>query len=483
MRKVIKFTAIVAIALGALSFASMSQALTINRSVSAPKALSATASNQSVVLKWTKAAGSAKFKITGYQLTTTASAFKQVKTIGSSATTIRVTGLTNSKTYKFALQSISGKYVSSAVSVSATPKRPLSTNSILFTQPTSMLTTSEDQPLGALTTEGSDPIFTSLTPDICSVVNLKLHAIAVGDCIVEATAPATDRYKAATPIQRHVAITLAPSLGTMQLLWSDEFSGAANAAPDSANWTSDSTDGCPAPWMNCGWGNAEKEYYLPSQNTTDGSADGLLNIVATRQTNATNYSCYYGRCEWISGKMTTYGKVAFTYGYMEARIKVPAGNGTWPAFWMLGTNISTTPWPASGELDIMETVGRFPYTDYGTAHFADSAGAHASLGGTKTMSEVLSAGYHRYGMLWKPDQVTFLIDDQIVYVANRTDSSLAHWPFGPNAQGADPSFYLILNLAMGGNFGGDIDGSLNSATMNVDYVRYYSVDGVGHITR
>jgi beta-glucanase (GH16 family) len=269
----------------------------------------------------------------------------------------------------------------------------------------------------------------------------------------------------------------------MQLIWSDEFNGAAGAAPDSSNWTADSTDGCPAPWMNCGWGNAEKEYYLPGQITTDGSADGLLNIVANRQTNATNYNCYYGRCEWLSGKMTTYGKVAFTYGYMEARIKVPAGNGTWPAFWMLGSNISSVPWPACGELDIMVEVGRFPYTDYGTAHFADSVGAHASLGGTKDMNEVLSAGYHRYGMLWKPDTVTFLIDDQIVYIANRADSGLAHWPFGPNAQGADPTFYLILNLAMGGNFGGDIDAALNSATMSVDWVRYYSIDGLGHLTK
>ena len=482
MRKLFRFAAIAMIAIGALSFASMSQALTINRSVAAPKSLTATSSNQAVVLKWAKAASSTKYKITGYQVTTTASAYKSTKTLAASATTVRVTGLTNGKTYKFVLQAISGKLASVAVSVSAAAKRPLSANSILFTQPAQMLTTSEDQPLVALT-QGADATFTSLTPDICSITGINLHAIAVGDCVIEAISPANSYYQAATPVQKHVAITLAPSLGNLQLLWSDEFNGAAGASPDAINWTSDSTDGCPAPWQNCGWGNAEKEYYLPGQNTTDGSADGILNIVANRQTNATNYSCYYGRCEWLSGKMTTYGKVAFTYGYMEARIKVPAGNGTWPAFWMLGTNIDTVPWPASGELDIMETVGRFPYTDYGTAHFADGSGAHASLGGTKNMSEVLSAGYHRYGMLWKPDSVTFLIDDQIVYIANKADTSLANWPFGPNSQGSDPSFYLILNLAMGGNFGGDVDAGLNSATMNVDYVRYYSVDRLGHLTK
>ena len=481
MRKLFRFAAIAIIAIGALSVASMSQALTINRAVAAPKSVTATASSQAVVLKWVKAVSSAKYKITGYQVTTTASAYKSIKTLTASATTVRITGLTNGKTYKFALQAISGKLASPAVSVSTAPKRALSSNSIDFTQPAQMLTTSDDQPLVALT-KGTDAIFTSLTPEICSIIGINLHPIAVGDCIIEAISPANSYYQAATPVQKHVAITLAPSLGNMQLLWSDEFSGAAGASPDGADWTSDSTDGCGSPYFNCGWGNAEKEYYLPGQNTTDGSADGILNILANRQTNATNYSCYYGRCEWVSGKMTTYGKVAFTYGYMEARIKVPAGNGTWPAFWMLGTNINTVPWPACGELDIMEEVGRFPYTDYGTAHYADGAGAHASLGGTKNMTEVLSAGYHRYGMLWKPDSVTFLIDDQIVYIANRADTSLAHWPFGPDAQGADPSFYLILNLAMGGNFGGDVDSGLNSATMKVDYVRYYSVDGIGHLT-
>jgi len=482
LRKILRFAAIAIVALGLLSAASSSQALTLNRSVPAPKALTAVASNQAVVLKWSKAVGSAKFKITGYQITTTASAFKAVKTVAASAATVRVTGLTNGRTYRFALQAISGKYVSNAITTTSAPKRPLSANSIVFNQPAQMLTTSDDQPLVALT-QGVDAVFASLTPNVCSVIGLNLHPIAVGDCIIEATSPANDYYQAATPVQKHVAITLPPSLGTMSLLWSDEFNGSAGAAPDSSNWTADSTDGCPAPWMNCGWGNAEKEYYLPGQISTDGSADGLLNIVATRQTNATNYNCYYGRCEWLSGKMSTYGKVAFTYGYMEARIKVPAGTGTWPAFWMLGTNINTVPWPGCGELDIMEEVGRFPYTDYGTAHFADAVGAHAQLGGTKTMSELLSAGYHRYGMLWKPDSVTFLIDDQIVFIANRADTGLAHWPFGPNAQGADPSFYLIFNLAMGGNFGGDIDPTLNSATMNVDWVRYYSIDGLGKVTK
>jgi beta-glucanase (GH16 family) len=104
------------------------------------------------------------------------------------------------------------------------------------------------------------------------------------------------------------------------------------------------------------------------------------------------------------------------------------------------------------------------------------------LGGTKDTLVDLSAAYHRYGVLWKPDEVTFFIDDNLVYKARKSDSGMAVWPFGPNAQGKDQDFYLILNLAMGGNFGGAVDSSLDAATLSVDWVRYYSVDGLGKVT-
>ena len=162
-------------------------------------------------------------------------------------------------------------------------------------------------------------------------------------------------------------------------------------------------------------------------------------------------------------------------------MKLPSGAGVWPAFWMLGSNIDTVPWPQCGEIDIMEYKGSAPSITYGTLHFAGSTGAHEMLGGTKDLLADLSADFHRYGVHWKPDEVSFYIDDILVYTARKSASQLAVWPFGPNAQGQDPSFYLILNLAMGGQFGGDIDASLNSATLSVDWVRYYSVDGLGKV--
>ncbi|MEY3407473.1 MAG: hypothetical protein RL038_534, partial [Actinomycetota bacterium] len=193
-------------------------------------------------------------------------------------------------------------------------------------------------------------------------------------------------------------------------------------------------------------------------------------------------NCYYGKCEWRSGKITTYNKVAFTYGYMEARIKAPKGAGTWPAFWMLGTNIATVPWPRCGELDIWEYKGSQPQITYGTVHFANSGGGHTYLGGTKDALTDLSNDYHVYGMLWEEDQITFYINDTFVYSVNKSQSGLTHWPFGKNAQGQDPKFYAILNLAMGGHFGGAIDSRISNAEVKVDWVRYYSVDGVGKVT-
>jgi beta-glucanase (GH16 family) len=131
----------------------------------------------------------------------------------------------------------------------------------------------------------------------------------------------------------------------------------------------------------------------------------------------------------------------------------------------------------------MEYKGSQPQITYGTAHFANSGGGHDQLGGVKDALVDLSADYHRYGMLWLANEVTFYLDDNVVYTARKSDTGLTYWPFGPNSKGNDPTFYLILNLAMGGNFGGSISPSLDTTTMAVDWVRYYSVDGVGKVTR
>ena len=482
MRTFSRFIAVIVLALGAFALGTPSLAYSTNTKVAAPTKISTSVSNQAVTVKWTKAVSSTKYKISGYRVTASYGTWRSVKTATSAATSLKFTGLTNGRTYKFATQSISGQYVSKTVTVSGAPRKPLMSNSIDFNQPADMFLGADDQLLIALT-QGTDAIFVSLSPETCMVVNGKVHAVAIGDCTIRATSPANSSYAAATPVERLLSIANAPNPLNKTLLWSDEFDGAAGAAPNGSNWTSDISDGCQAPYNNCGWGNNERQYYVTNANTTDGSADGILNIVAKRQTGATNYNCYYGRCEWVSGKMTTFGKVGFTYGYTEARIKVAPGEGSWPAFWGLGTNIGSVGWPASGELDIMEYKGSQPQITYGTAHFANAGGGHDQLGGVKDALVDLSADYHRYGMLWLANEVTFYLDDNVVYTARKSDTGLTYWPFGPNSQGAEPKFYLILNLAMGGNFGGSISESLNTTTLAVDWVRYYSVDGIGKVTR
>jgi beta-glucanase (GH16 family) len=444
------------------------------------KSVSALGSDKSITLKWSKSAVSTKFKISGYQITATKAGWRSIKTVSASATTYKYTGLVNNSSYKLVISALSGKYVSLGVLVTATPKASTKLNSLSFGQPADMYLSDTDQVLYA-SSSSSIVVFTSLTPAACSIINNKVHPIAVGDCVLRATSPAGGGFLAATPFDRLITIgnPIAPISRT--LLWADEFSGSAGTSPDSTKWTADLTDGCGAPYNNCGWGNSERQYYLASKNTHDGSTQGNLNISATRQTASTNYSCYFGKCEWLSGKITTYNKVGFTYGYLESRIKLSPGTGAWPAFWMLGNNIATVPWPGCGELDIMEFKGHSPQVTYGTVHYKNSGGGHTYKGSTKDVGVDLTRDYHRYGMMWKPDEISFYIDDALVYTVQKSESGLTNWPFGKNSQGADPSFYIIYNLAMGGHFGGAIDSSLNSTALNIDWVRYYSVDGVGKV--
>jgi len=271
----------------------------------------------------------------------------------------------------------------------------------------------------------------------------------------------------------------APPTLNKTLLWSDEFKGDAGSSPTSSNWFTTVGDGCAAPDNNCGWGNGERQTYAASANKLDGSTDGNLIITASRN-NDTSVTCYYGgKCDWISGKLTTYGKASFTYGYLETRAKIPPAPGAWPAFWMLGTDVYTHPWPLCGEIDIMENLNSAAYTNWGTAHWARGNGSHIQgpRANTTTLATKLSEDYHTYGILWKPGSITWYVDDFPKYTLYASDYASSKWPFGKNADDA-PKFYAILNVAMGGQ-GGTPDPSTTSTAMSVDYVRYYSVDGVG----
>jgi beta-glucanase (GH16 family) len=143
------------------------------------------------------------------------------------------------------------------------------------------------------------------------------------------------------------------------LTWSDEFNAAAGTPPDPARWKHDIGGG--------GWGNDELEYYTNS--TSNAAQDGNGNLVITaRRENPANYQCHYGTCQYMSARLLTADRFTQAYGRFEARIKIPRGQGLWPAFWMLGNDIGTVGWPNSGELDVMENIGREPGTVYGTLH-------------------------------------------------------------------------------------------------------------------
>ncbi len=256
-----------------------------------------------------------------------------------------------------------------------------------------------------------------------------------------------------------VLFSLLPFLAQAQcyeLVWSDEFN--VGVQPDPAYWTYDLGTG------NSGWGNNEIQVYT-NQSENVRIEDGRLILQALRQ-NGNN---------WTSARVKSQGRYNFTYGRIEFRAKLPAGSGTWPALWMLGENITGVGWPACGEIDVMEHVGKDPGKVHSSLHTPSSFGATVNSR-TKNVPD-FSSDYHLYQAEWTPDGIIFSIDDQPFYTYNPASKTASTWPFN------SPQF-IIMNVAMGGNFGSDpqyetggqrngIDPNLMSATMEVDYVRVY----------
>lgn len=202
-----------------------------------------------------------------------------------------------------------------------------------------------------------------------------------------------------------------------------------------------------------GWGNNERQLYTKTNHTIK---DGFLTITAKKE----------GDKKYTSTRITTAGKKEFKYGYMEARAKVPTGWGIWPAFWMLGSNIKDAGWPKCGEIDILEYIGREPHTVYTTLHTQATHGEHASS--KKTTFENIEEGFHLYAVNWTKDQMEFFVDGQSVYIYAPENKNVDNWPF-------DQPFYFILNMAVGGNFGGpDVDDEIFPQEFIIDYVRVYS---------
>ena len=250
--------------------------------------------------------------------------------------------------------------------------------------------------------------------------------------------------------------TAASSGSPWTLVWSDEFSGSNDSAPDSSKWTLETGGN--------GWGNNELEYYTSRQQNAQ-IQNGSLVINALKET----YTGTDGVTRnYTSARMKTSGKFEQQYGRFEARIKISYGQGMWPAFWMLGNDIGTVGWPTCGEIDIMENIGKEPAMVHGTIHGPGYSGG-TGIGSPFSLAKGRFADdYHLYAVEWEPNLIRFYVDNNLY--ATRTPADLPQgtkWVY-------DHPFFMILNLAVGGDWPGAPDNAtVFPQTMLVDYVRVY----------
>ncbi|MBY0436531.1 MAG: glycoside hydrolase family 16 protein [Cyclobacteriaceae bacterium] len=243
--------------------------------------------------------------------------------------------------------------------------------------------------------------------------------------------------------------------GFDKLVWSDEFD--TQGQPDSTRWNYDLGDGCP---NVCGWGNNELEYYTsdPKNVRVEG---GTLVIEAHKEER--------GGKPYTSTRIVSKLKGDWLYGRIEVSAKLPRGKGTWPAIWMLSTDWKYGGWPASGEIDIMEHVGFDPGIVHGTIHTeAYNHGKGTQKEGKITVPDCMDQ-FHLYAINWNEDKIDFFVDDKLYHTVTRDPKEdFKGWPF-------DQRFHLIMNVAVGGNWGGmqGVDESIWPQRMEVDYVRVY----------
>ena len=233
------------------------------------------------------------------------------------------------------------------------------------------------------------------------------------------------------------------------LVWSDEFDGPANSAPDPAKWTFDLGGG--------GWGNGELEVYTSTRQNVFRDGAGHLVIRAIKSESG----------GYTSARLKSQGKFSIEYGKIEARIKIPHGQGMWPAFWMLGDDVVAAGWPDCGEIDVMENIGKEPTVVHGTVHGPGYSGARGiSASGSLPGSPPLSDDFHVYSVEWWPGRVQFFLDGKPYQTV--TPASLpagAKWV-------SDHPFFLLLNLAVGGGWPGNPDQTtVFPQDMLIDWVR------------
>ncbi|MBB1193407.1 glycoside hydrolase family 16 protein [Flavobacterium sp. SOK18b] len=234
-------------------------------------------------------------------------------------------------------------------------------------------------------------------------------------------------------------------VGTRKLVWEEHFNGKSL---NEKTWNVELGDGCP----NCGWGNNERQLYTADNHKIEKSC-----LVITAKKEADN--------KYTSTRITTKGKKEFQYGRFEARAKLPVGQGIWPAFWMLGSNIDQVGWPMCGEIDILEYVGKEPNMVFTSLHTQDSHGN--TINTKKTKIESIEEGFHLYAIEWTPDKIEFFVDAKLVYTFQPELKNQAIWPY-------NQPFYFIINMAIGGNFGGpEVDDTIFPQKFYIDYIKVY----------
>jgi beta-glucanase (GH16 family) len=243
-----------------------------------------------------------------------------------------------------------------------------------------------------------------------------------------------------------------PPSGEWQLTWQDEFDGPANTAPDKTKWKYDIG--------GHGWGNQQLEF--DTDRLANAHLDGQGHLVITAQREA------YGGNDYTSARIRTQGLLDQKYGRFEARLKLPKGDGMWPAFWLLGSNLPTAGWPGCGELDIMEQRGAEPAVIHGSAHGPGYSGANPKTARFVGQGAGFADAFHDLAIEWWPGEVHWFVDGQHYHSVRAIDM-----PDGQRWVFDDTAMFIILNVAVGGWFGGEVDDSIFPQSMTVDHVRVY----------
>ena len=230
-----------------------------------------------------------------------------------------------------------------------------------------------------------------------------------------------------------------------KLVWEEQFVGSQL---DESIWNFELGNGCP---NLCGWGNNELQVYTKNNHFVK---DGYLTIIAKKVDG-----------QYSSTRITTKSNKEFKYGRIETRAKLPIGKGIWPAFWMLGSNISEVGWPKCGEIDILEYIGKEPDVIFTSLHTQASHGN--TINTKKTKIETIEEGFHIYAVDWNEQKMDFFVDEKLVYTFNPQLKNEDISPF-------DKNFFIIINMAIGGNFGGpEVDNTIFPQGFIIDYIKVY----------